>query len=646
MSRSHRRHSSGPLVAQVAHVASVTLAFSLLACDDSLAPGIEIVLSEPTVDFRAVRGSASTEAKTIAVSNSGDGRLGPVSCPASPANWLTCSVANGNTVTLTANPSGLTASPATVSVPITAAGAPDRPRSVAVNLIIDQPVLTLSAVSVSFTASDGSTETTPTSATIEVTNTGAGTLASLGTISCVPTPANTRVSCNVDQTSGVLTFTVNPAGLAAGTHIFPVVVSAPNDNVAKTVSLTLAMTALPRISLSQGSLLFQMLRGGAAPGAQSITVSNGGGGSIGTVSCPANPATWLTCAVSNNATVTFTVNPTNLSANPPSVSVPISATGATNSPQNVNVSFNIRQPVLSVDLPNVAFTTQAGGTTTTPASAKVVVTNTGEGTLADLGTITCTPPAQSPVTCVVAQTAGELTFTVNPTGIVGTRIFPVTVSAPNSNVARIVTVTLSSATGIGLSPSEVTFQAIRGSTTNTVRKVKVTNTGAGTLGTISCPANPATWLTCAVVNVDTLYLTAKPAGLTASPADVQVPVSATGAFDSPQNVTVSFTILQPVLSLSATVLSPTVTAGGTAGPLFVNVTNTGAGTLANLGTIACTPSAARVGCVVNQATGALSITVNSAAAPALAPGQHVFTIAVAASNSNAPQVVAIVLTVT
>lgn len=75
-------------------------------------------------------------------------------------------------------------------------------------------------------------------------------------------------------------------------------------------------------------------------------------------------------------------------------------------------------------------------------------------------------------------------------------------------------------------------------------------------------------------------------------------------------------------------------------------TNTGAGTLANLGTIACTPSAARVGFVVNKATGALSITVNGAAAPALAPGQHAFTIAVAAPNSNAPQVVAIVLTVT
>jgi hypothetical protein len=411
--------------------------------------------------------------------------------------------------------------------------------------------------------------------------------------------------------------------------------------------VTLVMSALPRISLSQGALLFQMLRGGAAPASQIVTVSNGGGGSLGTVSCPASPAAWLSCSVSGNTTLTFAVDPTGLTASPTSVAVPVSATGATNTPQNVNVSFNIRQPVLSVDVASVVFTAVPGGTTTSPTSAKVIVTNTGEGTLTDLGTITCTPPTPSPVTCTVAQNTGELTFTANPAGIVGTRVSAVTVSAPNSNVSRVVTVSVSSATGIGLSPSEVNFQAIRGSTADIVRKVKVSNTGAGQLGTITCPANPATWLTCAVVNTDTLYLTAKPTGLTTSPAELLVPVAAVGAFNSPQNVTVNFTILQPVLSLSASVVNLTVAAGGTAGPSTVMATNSGAGTLASLGTITCATSAARVGCAVNQATGALSITVNSATAPALTPGQHVFTVTVSAPHmSNSAQTVTIVLTVT
>ena len=628
--------------------AYTVLVAALIGCDDTLAPNIEIVLSEPTVDFRAVRGTATAQTKVITVSNRGDGRLGPVSCPANPATWLTCSVSNGNAVAFTANSAGLTRSPATVSVPITAPGAPDRPGSVDVNLIIDQPVLTISGSAVSFSASDGSATTTPGSATITVTNTGAGTLASLGSISCVPTPANARVSCAVNQTSGVLTFAVNPAGLAPATHVFPVVVSAPNDDVSKTVTVTLAMAALPRISLSQGSLVFQMLRGGAPPAAQAITVSNGGGGSIGTVSCPANPATWLTCSVAGNTTLTFAVNPVGLTATPPGVSVPISATGATNSPQNVTVSFSIRQPVLSVDSAALAFIASPSGTTTSPASATIGVTNTGEGTLADLGTITCTPPASSPVTCTVNESTGVLTFTVNPTGIVGTKLYSVTVSAPNSNVSRVVTVSLSAATGIGLSPSEVNFQAVRGSTADIVKKVKVANSGGGSLGSISCPLNPALWLTCAVVNTDTLYVTAKPTGLTGSPPDVQIPVTAAGATNNPQILTVSFAILQPILSLDVSVVNMTVAQGGTiTNTTAATITNSGAGTtLASLGAIACFPSDNRVACSVNQTTGALSLTVNTASGTPLAVGKYVYTVTVSAPNSSASPAVTIILEVT
>src|SRR5574338_1166520 len=121
------------------------LALGATACSDTLEPGIAIVLSQPAVEFRSIRGSNGALTKTITVSNSGDGRLGPVSCPPNPAPWLTCAVSSGNIVTLTATPTGLTASPAAVSVPFSAPGAADRSQAVEVSLIIDQPVLTLSA---------------------------------------------------------------------------------------------------------------------------------------------------------------------------------------------------------------------------------------------------------------------------------------------------------------------------------------------------------------------------------------------------------------------------------------------------------------------------------------------------------------------
>ena len=625
---------------------TAVLALPLGACADTVAPGIEIVLSQPTVDFRAIRGTTAPITKTITIENSGDGRLGPVSCPANPAAWLACAVTNGNTVTLTANPSGLSTSPAAATVAITASGAPDRPQSVEVNLIVDQPTLTLSASSLSFTSTEGGTGTTPGSATVTVTNTGAGTLANLGTISCVPTPANTRVSCTVSQNTGVLTLSVDPAGLTPGTHVFPVTVSAPNDNVSQTLTLTLARAAIPRIVLSQQALVFQAIRGATTATPQVVTVSNGGGGSLGTVSCPANPATWLSCAVSNGgSTLTFTANPTGQTASPAPATVNVTASGASNSPQAVTVNLNIRQPVLAVSATTVSFVTAPGGTTTTPANAKVAVTNSGEGTLANLGTITCVPADSPTVTCTVDQATGELTFAVNPIGIVGTRLFPVTVSAPNSAVSRTVTVSLASAPGISLSPNELNFLAIRGTTADSVQKVKVRNSGFGPLGTIACPAAPATWLTCAVGQADTLIFTANPTGLQTSPAKILVGVTATGVPNVQEPVAVNFTILQPVLQLSGNFITRTVAVGGTSAPASITWSNAGAGTSANLGAITCTPSAARVNCVVDQGAGSVTLTVNSGAAPALAIGTHTFTVNVKAANSTPEQTIAIVLTV-
>jgi len=628
------------------HVGLLPLVVLASACAENLAPSVEIVLSEPSVDFRAVRGTTGTIVKTIAIENGGDGRLGPVSCPPNPAPWLTCAVSSGNSVTLTANPTGLKANPAAASVPLSAVGAPDKTKTITANLIIDQPTLTLSTATVAFTASENSPGVSPASASVTVTNTGAGTLANLGAIACTPPTGVNRIACAVNQGSGLVTLSIDPQGLPPGTHVFPVVISAPNDDVSKTIALTLSIAAIPRMALSQQALVFQMIRGSAPPAPQTVSVTNLGGGSLGTIGCPANPAVWLTCAASG-AAVTFSVNPGGLTVSPTGVSVPVTASGATNSPLPVAVNFTIRQPVLSVSTSAVSFTTVAGTNVTTPATATVTVTNTGEGSLANLGTITCAPPDASPVTCVVDQNTGDLTLSVNPTGILGTVLFPVVVSAPNSAVSRTVAVSLSAATGIALSPSELNFQAIRGSVVEQVKKVKVNNTGNGALGTIGCTAVPTVWLTCQVIPGDTLVFTAKPAGITTSPVPAVVPVTASGAFNSPQNETVTLTIQQPVLSVSSSVVNLTVAAGGTAGPAAVTVTNTGAGTLTDLGTISCVgvPSDPHVSCVPNQSTGDVTVSVNTATAPALTPGKYVFVLSVTGSNSGNAQTVAIVLTV-
>jgi hypothetical protein len=622
------------------------------ACSDALAPDIAFVVSEPVVHFQAIRGSTTPLSQTVTVTNGGDGKLGTITCPAAPAPWLAC-VVNKTTVTLTANPTGLTTNQQTISVPITATGAGNREQSVLVDLVIDQPILTLNASALAFGATAGSAGTTPASATVTVTNSGVGTLVDLGTpLTCTPTPANTRVTCAVNATTGQLTIAVDAGGLATGTYVFPLTVASPNQgNSAQSVTAVLTVTAPPRIAVSQPFVHFQAIRGSLTPLTQTVIVSNGGNGSLGTVSCPANPATWLTCAVAGGTTLTFTAQPALLTASQPPVSVTVSATGAATT-LSLPVDITIDQPILRLSETALSFSAVPGATVTTPTSVTITATNAGAGTLGNLGAITCAPtPVGAPVTCQVSQATGTLTVTVDPSGLApNTYFYGVTIAAPNAgNGAQTASVTLAivSPPAMLLSQYVLHFQAIRGSTTPQTQTVTVLNGGVGNLGVIACPQVPAPWLSCTVLN-NTLTFVANPTGLIATPLPVTLSVTASGAFNSPQFETVDLTIDQPFLSVSATTASFTATAPATTtapASIAIVVTNSGAGTLANLGAITCTPVPAspRVGCGVNQLTGVLTLTVDPTG---LAAGTYLFFVAVSAPNQNNPApTIALILTI-
>jgi hypothetical protein len=629
-------------------VAATIATLVLASCEHALSPELDLVLSQPTVHLRAVRGSSASVSQTITIENRGSGRLGPVTCPESPATWLSCSVSQGNSVTFTANPAGLVTSPAAVSVSLTAPGASNA-QSVAVDLTIDQPALSVSTANLAFSVLEGSSTTTPGSATVSVSNTGAGTLANLGTITCTAAPVTTRVTCAVNQSTGALTVSVDASGLTPSTYVYPLTITAANTSTPQVVTITLAVAARPVLVLSQRTLSFTTVRGTAGALSQTVSISNGGSGSLGTVSCPANPTGWLSCSVSGT-TVTFTVNASSLATSPAPALVSVSATGATNSPQIVTVNLTIEQPVVSLTPNSVSFSAKEGIVATTPVSDSITVTNTGAGTFASLGTITCSAPV--PVTCTVNQTTGVLSLSVNPTGVAqGTTIYPITVSAANSGVSRVASVILS-LTGlprITLSPKTFTFQAIRGSTLPQTDVLTVINSGSGSLGTVTCPANPTSWLSCTKTDSVTFTFSANPTGLTATPVAAVVPISATGAANSPQSVTVNLTIEQPVLNLAATSATFTATAPATtSSPATIQITasNVGAGTLADLGAISCTntPSNAVVTCSVNAATGALTLSANPTG---IAGGTtNIYTVTVTALNSAVSQTITVILKVT
>jgi hypothetical protein len=609
---------------------------SLAGCETILDPELALVLPQRSVLLRAVRGSATPVSESIEISNAGGGRLGPVTCPAAPAAWLSCSVTGGNLVTLTASPAGLPTSPQPATVELSAPGA-SAPVALLVELRIDQPVVTLSAGALAFTATEGGTSSTPNQATLTVSNSGAGSLADLGTISCVPTPASARVNCQVNQTSGALAVSVDPSNLAPGVYVFPVVVSSANAGASATFAIQLTVGALPRIALSQRSLHFQTVRGSTSPLTQSVTVSNAGGGTLGAITC-SSPVTWVTCSASGT-TLTFTANPIGLTTSPLPATVSVSSAGGANNPQTVAVTMALEQPVLAVTPSSVSFTAAIGSEDFSPSSASVQVVNAGAGSFLNLGNIVCTPPSGSPVLCSVAGT--QLQLTLDPDELeAGVNTYPVSVAALHSSTGATVAVTVNVTPGpqIGVAQNSVHFTAVRGSTVPINQSVTVLNLGGGTLGTVDCPDVPAPWLTC-FADASTVTLVANPTGLVSDPASVVVPVTATLSTVGDQgtaSITVSLSLQQPILALT-----PTSLVFNGAGVQNVQASNTGAGGIGALGTISCSQPA-NVTCVVTQGTGQISITT---AVGGLASGAHVRVVDVQAANASNAQTITVVINV-
>lgn len=103
---------------------------------------------------------------------------------------------------------------------------------------------------------------------------------------------------------------------------------------------------------------------------------------------------------------------------------------------------------------------------------------------------------------------------------------------------------------IGLSPASVTFMDTVGTTSPAAATVAVANGGTGSLGglaagTITYGAGASGWLTASMSGAAapaTLTLTAVNTGLAAGSYTATVPVTSSGAANSPQNVTVTFSL--------------------------------------------------------------------------------------------------------
>jgi hypothetical protein len=204
------------------------------------------------------------------------------------------------------------------------------------------PVLSLSPASLTLSATLNGSD--PAAKAVTIANLGGGSLAWTAAESV------SWLSVSPASGSGPGTMNVNAsiAGLAAGTYTGSITIASSGATGSpKTVSVTLNVGApastTPVLSASPASLSFAGVAGGANPSAQTIQLSNTGGG---TLSWTASESIgWLSLSASSGtapSSIGVNVSTAGLAAGTYAGAITIAATGVTGSPKTVNVSLNVQ----------------------------------------------------------------------------------------------------------------------------------------------------------------------------------------------------------------------------------------------------------------------------------------------------------------
>lgn len=386
---------------------------------------------------------------------------------------------------------------------------------------------------------------------------------------------------------------------------------------------------------------------------------------IASTNCSTAPAvTWSTTSAA------VTVTPNGATADVFGVSPTVGAVAVTATAKGVSGSSQVTVsalPEINLSVATLNFAATEGGAN--PASQIASITNSGGGSLTGLATGTITygagatgwlqAPGLSSTTAPANLTIQPVTGSLTP----GTYSATIPVQSPvatNSPQTLTVNFTVTAPPEITLSTASLNFSAAEGGPNPASQFISITNTGGGTLsglntGTISYDAGATGWLQAPAFSGTTApaNLTIQPITGTLPPGTytATIPVQAAAAINTPQTLTVTFTITaSPVIGLAPTSLSYSATQGG-ANPAsqFTNISNTGSGTLDGLsvGTITYGPGATGwiQAPVLSGTTAPATLTVQPVTG-ALAPGTYTATIPVLSGvASNSPQNLAVSFTV-
>lgn len=311
---------------------------------DSTEPILSV--SPAALTFAAVEGGAKPPSQNVSVQNLGGKALSWTASANQP--WVSFLPASGQapaTVAIGVNPAGLTAGTHTATVTIDAPGVQGAPKTVAVTLNITAPIpatLSVTPPSLTFSATAGGAN--PAAQPLSITNAAAGAI----NWTAQSSAAWLKISAPSGSTPATLNVSADIAGLTANTYTGSVTITSPGAGGSPKVigvTLTVGAAAAQSLNVLPGTLAFTTISGGANPSPQTLSVTNGGGGSFGwTVQ---SNQTWLAvnpAAGSTPGSISATVSIAGLAAGTYNGTVTVTAAGIPGSPKQIPVTLTIQAP--------------------------------------------------------------------------------------------------------------------------------------------------------------------------------------------------------------------------------------------------------------------------------------------------------------
>ncbi len=227
----------------------------------------------------------------------------------------------------------------------------------------------------------------------------------------------------------------------------------------------------PVMNLNPTSLAFSAVEGGSNPAAKNVTVTNVGGGTLAQVSTSiaySSGSGWLSTgdptSSGNTQTITNNVNISALTPGDYGATVTVSCSNASSKTYAVSVTVDAVAPVISLNPTSLSFAGEEGGAN--PSAKPVAVTNSGNGTLAQVSTSIAYASGSGWLSTTDPSSGGNsqtISNSVSLSGLAdGSYSATVTVSCGNAS-SKTYTVQLTIAAGpvftaVIVSPSTATLQ--------------------------------------------------------------------------------------------------------------------------------------------------------------------------------------------